>query len=233
MHKSVYVSIVIVAIVLGLMMSIQFRFISAGEIVLPRGQEQELVMEKRQLTGDIESLRDEANDLEAKIEEAAKGLSEAEGAMYSEFVKISGIAGFTDLLGPGVTVILGAQTEENTSTGIYSVKDSDLLKIINDLRGAGAEAISVNEQRVLATSEVRESGRHINVNLVRLAPPYIVSAIGNATLLKSSLEIKYGIIEDLESRGISVSVQADEDVFIPAFSGNLRFDYAKPTQGGG
>ena len=233
MHKSVYISIIIVTIVLGLMASIQIRYISAGETVLPRGREQELTMEKRQLTRDIELLREESNDLYDKLEEAAKGSSEAEVAMYSEFIKISGFAGLTDLTGPGVTVVLDIQPNENPQLGLSSVKDSDLLKIINDLRGAGAEAISVNEQRILATSEVRESGRHINVNLVRIAPPYVINAIGNATTLKSSLEIKYGIIEDLQGRDILVSVESGENVFVPAYKGALKYNYASPTPEGG
>ena len=233
MSKPVYISIIVVSVILGLMISIQFRFVNTEESITSMGREQELATEKRQLTREIELLLVESNDLQGKIEEAGKGHSEAEGAMYSEFIKINGIAGLTDLSGPGVTVVLSPQPDEDPRSGMYSIKDSDLLKIINDLRGAGAEAISVNQQRILATSEVRESGRHINVNLVRLAPPYTVNAIGNASTLKSSLEIKYGIIEDLQGRGISVTVEDSEDVFVPAFNGTMRFDYAKPTQGGG
>jgi len=206
---------------------------SAGEIVLPRGSEQELTMEKRLLTKDIELLREETIDLHAKIEEAGKGHSEAEVAMLSEFAKISSYAGLTDLTGQGVKVIINVKPDDEYQPGKYPVKDTDLLKIINDLRGAGAEAISVNEQRILATSEIRESGRHINVNLVRLAPPYVITAIGNSTTLKSSLEIKYGIIEDLQERGLSVTVENSDNVFVPAFSGTLRFDFATPTQEGG
>ena len=233
MRKSIYISIIVVSVILGLMISIQFRFVNAGETVSSMGREQELATERRQLTREIELLLVESNDLQGKIEEASKGHSEAEGAMYSEFIKINGIAGLTDLRGPGVTVVLSPQPDEDPRSGMYSIKDADLLKIINDLRGAGAEAIAVNQQRILATSEVRESGRHINVNLVRLAPPYTLCAIGNASMLKSSLEIKYGIIEDLQGRGISVSVEEGEDVFVPAFSGAIHFDFAKPTQGGG
>ena len=206
MHKSVYISIIIVAIVLGLMASMQIRFNSAGdnsgETALTRGREQELSQEKNRLARDIDLLKDEFNDLYNKIEEASKGRSEAEVAMYSEFVKISGFAGLTDLTGPGVTVVLDIQPDNAHQKGLNSVRDTDLLKIINDLRGAGAEAISVNEQRVLATSEVRESGKHINVNLVRIAPPYVIKAIGNPTMLQSSLVIKYGIIEDLQVAGL-------------------------------
>ena len=233
MRKSVYTSIIIVSIILGLMIAIQFRFVNAGEAITSMGREQELTTEKRQLTREIELLLVESNDLQGKIEEASKGHNEAEGAMYSEFIKINGIAGLTDLVGPGVTVVLSPQPDEDPRSGLYSIRDSDLLKIINDLRGAGAEAISINQQRILATSEVRESGRHINVNLVRLAPPYTVCAIGNASMLKSSLEIKYGVIEDLQGRGISVILEDSEDVFVPAYSGTMRFDFAKPTQGGG
>jgi uncharacterized protein YlxW (UPF0749 family) len=104
--------------------------------------------------------------------------------------------------------------------------------VINDLRGAGAEAISINGQRILATSEVRQAGNHINVNLTRLSPPYKITAIGNPGTLKSSLEIKGGLVEYLAANGVQVEVQQSDSLQAPAYSGPLRFDYAKHVQRG-
>jgi uncharacterized protein YlxW (UPF0749 family) len=233
LHKSIYVSIVIVSLVFGLLVSVQLRFSNATETGLLPGREHELSVEKRQLDRETVRLLEEVADLQAKIVEAGKGRTEAEVAMYSEFVKIRILAGFTDLFGPGIEVIIDGESEEEPQSGRRAVGDRDLLRIINDLCGAGAEAISVNGQRILATSEVRQAGRHININLVRMAPPYQITAIGNATTLKSSLEIKSGVVEDLEGSGISVSIEVKDGVLVPAFNGALNFDYAKPTQGGG
>ena len=57
-------------------------------------------------------------------------------------------------------------------------KRQDLLYIINDLKRGGAEAISINEQRIISTSEIRCVGNTILVNTTRLAPPYHIKVIG-------------------------------------------------------
>ncbi|MCG9968073.1 DUF881 domain-containing protein [Pelotomaculum terephthalicicum JT] len=234
MNKSIYFSIALVSLILGLIVAFQFRTTSSIESGVPSGREQELTMEKRQLQKDITQLREEVDDLTAKLEEAGKGSSQATDAFTSELLKIRLYAGLTKVEGPGVEVTLDNLAENARPGGnpnLYFVKDEDLLKIINDLRGAGAEAIAVNNQRILATSEVRLAGNHINVNLTKLTAPYKVTAIGNATTLKSSLEIKGGLVENLSER-ITVKVEERDNIVIPAFTGELRFDYARSTQRG-
>ena len=92
----------------------------------------------------------------------------AAGALESELYKIKLYAGLLPLVGPGVEVTLdntpGAELGYGENAG-YIIRDEDLLKVLNDLRGAGAEAIAINGQRILATSQVRLAGNHINVNL--------------------------------------------------------------------
>lgn len=228
MNKTVYFSITLVAVILGLMVAMQFRITHTVERGVPYGREQELTMEKRQLEKDMTQLREEVDDLTDKLAQAGKGDIQATDVLNSEYLKIRAYAGLTVVEGPGVEVLF-----ESVNPNIYSVKDDDLLKVINDLRSAGAEAIAVNEQRILATSEVRQAGSHINVNLAKITEPYTITAVGNATTLKSSLEIKGGLVENLlQDRGIEVKVETKDSILIPAFTGALQFDYAKPTQRG-
>lgn len=232
MKKSTYLSITLVAVVLGLMMAFQFRTTSSVDRGVPYDRVQELSMQKKQLERDLDHLQEESADLNAKLEEAGKGHTEATGALESELSKIRLYAGLTPVTGPGVEVILENLPEPTRPGGnpsLYTIKDDDLLKVINDLRGAGAEALAVNDQRILATSEVRLAGNHINVNLTKLSPPYKVTAIGNPGTLTSSLEIKGGLVEYLNDLGIVVKVQQKDKVTIPAYAGALHFDYAKPA----
>jgi len=229
LKKSTYLSITLVAVVLGLMMAFQFRTTSSVDRGVPYDRVQELTMERIQVERDLDHLQGEAADLNAKLQEAGKGHTEATGALESELSKIRLYAGLVAVAGPGVEVNL-ENPPEVSRHDVYNVRDEDLLKVINDLRGAGAEAIAVNEQRILATSEVRLAGNHINVNLTRLTPPYKVTAIGNPDTLKSSLEIKGGLVEYLNAAGITVKVSPKDKILVPAYTGALRFDYAKPTQ---
>ncbi len=226
MNKQVYISIIMVTIVLGLMVAFQFRTTSAIDRGVPFGRDQELTIEKKEIETDIALLEEEAAELAAKIEEIGKGRTEASRVMDSELSRIKIYAGFTTLAGPGVTVVL-EEPYETGRTNHYIIRDEDLLKVINDLRGAGAEAMDINGQRILATSEVRFAGNHINVNLIKLSPPYKITAIGNPQTLKSSLEIKGGLVEYLSANGITVSVTQEDRLQVPAYTGSLRFEYAK------
>ncbi len=232
LKKSVYISIATVSLVFGLLIAFHFRTTSNVAGGVPVDRFQELTIEKKQVELDNAHLEQEAADLAAKIEEAQKGRSQASDVLGSELAKIRMYAGLTQLTGPGVEVIMENPPEKGGSPSYYSIRDEDILKVINDLRGAGAEAMSINGQRILSTSEIRLAGNHINVNLVRLSPPYRILAIGNPGTLKSSLEIKGGLVEYLSANGITVVVQQWEKIDIPAYNGSLRFDYAKPVQRG-
>ena len=99
-------------------------------------------------------------------------------------------AGLTALEGPGVTITL--DDNKNILIGDdpnrYVIHYENLLFIINDLRNAGAEAISINGQRIVVSSEIRCVGNVILINTTRLAPPFEISAIGNPTTLAEAIE---------------------------------------------
>jgi uncharacterized protein YlxW (UPF0749 family) len=225
LHKTTYLSISMVAVFIGLMIAMQFRTNNSVEQAVPVDRLQELTIEKKQVERDLEQLKEEFADLQIKLEEAGKSHTAATGALESELFKNKLYGGLVPVEGQGVEVLL-----DNQEGSFYNIKDDDLLKLLNDLRGAGAEAIAVNDQRILATTEVRLAGSHINVNLTRLSPPYKVVAIGPSGTLKSSLEIRGGLTEYLSDLGVSVTVESKDRVLVPAYTGSLRFDYAKHTQ---
>ncbi len=70
------------------------------------------------------------------------------------------------------------------------IHDEDLLKLVNELKAAGAEAITVNEQRVVASTEIRCAGPTISVNNNRISPPYVIQAIGDPAGLESALKMR-------------------------------------------
>jgi uncharacterized protein YlxW (UPF0749 family) len=233
LNRITYFYITIFAVVVGLMLALQFRTASSRDLSVPLDRAQELTIEKKQLEKDVNQLQEEATDLESKLEEAVKSHAGAAGALESELYKIKLYAGLLPVVGPGVEVGLdstpGAGMRYGDHEG-YIIKDEDLLKVLNDLRGAGSEAIAVNGQRILATSEVRLAGNHINVNLTRLSSPYKIIAIGNPGTLKSSLELKGGLVEYLSEQGALVSVETKEQIRVPAYDGPLRLEYARPAQ---
>ena len=115
-------------------------------------------------------------------------------------------AGLTALEGPGVTITL--DDNKNILIGDdpnrYVIHYENLLFIINDLRNAGAEAISINGQRIVVSSEIRCVGNVILINTTRLAPPFEISAIGNPTTLAEAIEYS-STYQQLQLSGFPVS----------------------------
>jgi uncharacterized protein YlxW (UPF0749 family) len=142
-------------------------------------------------------------------------------------------SGMTALTGPGVVVTIDdskIKSKAGENQNLYIIHDDDLLKVINELRAAGAEAISVNGQRLVATSEIRCAGPTLSVNNVRSAPPYEIRAIGDSTTLENALRMRGGVMETLQVWGIQLEVKASQDVTVPAFKGAASFSYAKEAE---
>ena len=110
---------------------------------------------------------------------------------------------------------------------LYIIHDEDLLRVLNELRAAGAEAISLNDQRIVAMSEVRCAGPTVSVNNVRSAPPYVIKAIGAPKTLTSALRLRGGVVETFEFWGIQVKIKAADKVHIPALKAPRNFEYAQ------
>ncbi|MBE3587814.1 MAG: DUF881 domain-containing protein [Thermoanaerobacteraceae bacterium] len=232
MQKATYLSLGLVALVLGLLVTFQFRVTRHIEQGIPAGRAQELAMELRQLERDRAKLQVEAADLQSKLEQANKGQQEAARAMQDEMDKARLLAGLVAVTGPGVEVTMDnppQQREGGTPASLYVIRDEDLLRVVNELRGAGAEALSINGQRIVANSEIRLAAPFINVNLSRVAPPYHILAIGKPEDLRSALEIPGGLVEYLRDLGVQIKIQAHDRLIIPGYGGKMEFRYAKPV----
>ena len=135
-------------------------------------------------------------------------------------------AGLTELEGPGVAVTL--DDNKNILIGDdpnrYVIHYENLLFLINDLRNAGAEAISINGQRIVVSSEIRCVGNVILINTTRLAPPFEILAIGNPSVLAEAIEYS-STYQQLQLSGFPVSCKATDvhstDIKIPAYTGSF------------
>lgn len=225
--KSMYLSIGIITMILGVMLAIQFktnRFIQQG---VTADRAQEIVAELSRLEKDNNKFDREIEDLSYKLEQARKGQGQAKNAILDELNKSRMMAGLTAVTGPGIEVVLD---DPPAPSGIF-IRDEYLLKIANELKGAGAEAISVNGHRLISMSEIRLAGSFININLERTEPPFHILAIGNPEKLKSSLEISGGLVDYFRDLGIVVKTQTHTNITVPGYSKELQHNYAKAVKG--
>jgi len=228
-----YLSITLVALITGLLLTFQFRVSSGIEQGVPAGRAQELSLELHEIEEEKASLQNEISDLQVKVTQATKGQEEAINAMQGELAKAKVSAGLIAVSGPGIEIILdnpASKQQTGKPASLYVIRDEDLLRLVNELRSAGSEAMSINGQRIVATSEIRFAAPFINVNLTRITPPYQILAIGKSDDLQAFLTIPGGIAEYLTDLGVRVDIQPHEQLVIPAYAGVRQYTYAKLAQ---
>jgi uncharacterized protein YlxW (UPF0749 family) len=224
-------SIGLVCLALGLMLTLQFRNVQNYGGILSVQRAQELASELKSARAQRDSLQQRIKEYEKRIleyEEAAAEVSVVAEGMRKDLERARLLAGLTDVRGPGVVVTL-SEVQSGQEFNVFYIHYDKLLKVLNELNAAGAEAVSINEQRVIATTEIRLAGSHININYQRFAPPFVFKAIGDPQTLEAALKLKGGIAEELEYYGISVSIKKEQDIFIPRYSKVLEFKHAEPV----
>ena len=110
---------------------------------------------------------------------------------------------------------------------LYLIHDDDLLKVINELRAAGAEAISINGQRLIDISEIRCAGPTLSVNNVRSSAPFEIHAIGEKNTLENAIKMRGGVAETLKVWGIHLEVEVSDNVYVPPYKGDHPHVYSK------
>ena len=226
-----YTIIGIALFFLSMMLAAQMKSMSDTE---------ELIAGKRetQLADELVTLQRKYDDLKSKYDDSAKIVEEYQNnsstnntliaSMKDQIQALSAMSGVTDLKGEGIVITLndGTKTSDASVRSDTLVHDSDLLTVVNELKAAGAEAISINGQRIIATSAIRCVGPVIQVNYQKVAAPFEIKAIGNAQYLESAMTIKNGVVDLLKEYGVSVTVSRQNNVEIPKYEGEQNFKNA-------
>ena len=174
----------------------------------------------------LETKEEELNELRDSLSSKDNNYSGLSNKLYNYNL----LLGSTELVGKGIIITL----EDGDSSIIkgfasdYIVHDGDILEIINSLKNAGAEAISVNGQRIINTTAITCAGNVILINGEKIAAPFVIRAIGSPLSLYSSLKIPGGYLERVEEGGVQVKIeQVDkETIVIPKYEGVYKFKYA-------
>jgi uncharacterized protein YlxW (UPF0749 family) len=137
-------------------------------------------------------------------------------------------AGLTAMRGPGIVVTLDDSGARNISTSpdlnAFLVHDYDLRDVINVLWLAGAEAIAVNDERVVGNTSAYCVGSTVMVNTTRLSPPYVVRAIGEPASLAETLRNPSYLIalrQKVDRYGIKFQVAPAPKLTLPAYTGGF------------
>lgn len=177
------------------------------------------------------------NDLLAK---SAPSDTERLKLLSKDLAKAQFLAGLTDVKGPGIVVILDDSKiplPSGMPAGVLGaappniIHDTDINQVVNELKATGAEAVSVNDQRLVAVSPVRCAGPTVFVNNTPQTPPYIIKAIGSPKNLATALNMSGGIMQQIRGYDpMMVKVEKPaKPIVIPAYSGAVPSKYAAPV----
>ena len=204
------------------------------ELQLELGREKEKIADLNiQLytaQNDLKQFREEAEDSDGYAKVLSEQLSRSEV-----------LAGLTQVAGPGIKIMLADSVAESPLSATTEDKekllihDGDLRLVMTELAAAGAEAYSINGQRIIATSPIRCVGPVITVNEHKMAPPFEILAIGEPKTLEAAVNMRGGLKDLFESVSIEISVTTEENLVIPRYTNPIYFKHANPTveQNGG
>jgi uncharacterized protein YlxW (UPF0749 family) len=167
-----------------------------------------------------EQLEKDLADTKIQVEKLASRRISPGTAMQRMLDESKMLAGTVAVHGPGVVVQLQDSPKRPPEARQdviqdYIVHDRDIRDVVNELFAAGAEAISVNGQRLMASSSIRCVGPVVLVNTTQVGAPFIIKAIGNPETLESGLKVPAGIYDDLDAWDM-ITITREQDIRIPA-----------------
>lgn len=188
----------------------------------------------------IKARQDHTEQLALQLEELRAQVSAAESevaagvpALTGHLTRVEQAAGVTRVRGPGLRVTFSdAEVGCAVAEEDCRIQDRDIQLAVNALFAAGAEAVGVNGERIIATSAVRRAGRQILVNYKVLTAPYVVEAIGNPDRLvtefgRSELAQQFAIWTDVY--GLGYATEQVDALDLAGYLGSVQLRTAEPA----
>lgn len=219
----IVITIGIMSLLLACVMFMQFKVVNEIDVSeLESLREDELQKLASEWKEKYEETNTKLQDTQTKIaeyKEKSENSDETEKLVEEELKEANLILGKTDVIGNGIQVTL-----KDTEDKVYDAED--LLTLVNELRVAGAEAISINGERVINLTDIVDiSSRFVLVNSNKISSPYTILVIGDENYLKSALNIKNGYVDAKQKEGYSILVESKSNIKINKYSKDINLKY--------
>lgn len=223
---TMYVTIGIVCLILGLVMSAQFKLVNEVDATsIETMRESELRTELASMKEKYEELNEKYLETLSKIseyKETTESYDETYELLQKELAELNKLLGYTDVQGEGIVITIRDDEIDVTK----QINSDDLVTIVNALKLAGAEAISINDERIVNMSDIFLINRmYIAVNGRRVLSPYVIKAIGNKNYLESGLTGKGGYIDELLSLDFDITLEKSDNVEILKYNDSIDTKY--------
>lgn len=222
------VFVFIASIIIGLLIAMNIGFEGKSNF-LDVKQYDVAYNERSKLYSDLNNLKQQYYNATSKLQKYDSGdikkykvLEEIQKEVNENNI----ILGKSDVQGQGVKITLAdGSTNMNDFSSAQLIHDADIVQVINDLRNAGAEAISVNGQRIIYDNYGLCWGSFIYLNGVKIIPTFYIDAIGNQDVLYNYLTLQATEIKSLKLRQVKINIVKVDDIKILAYTGNYKFSY--------
>jgi len=217
--------------------------LDAGGLDLRASSVTDLDTVVRQQRDRADALQREVATLTREVDRLGEGVDDTRVTNLQKQVdELRGPAGFEEVRGPAITVVLSDAPKEDIDKAVEEgevtadqlvVHQQDIQAVVNALWSGGAEAMTLQKQRVISTTGIKCVGNTVVLHGVPYAPPYEITAIGDLDALRTALDSSdyiagYKTYVDAHNLGYEVSTK--DEVTIPAYTGTSDLRYATAEQ---
>lgn len=182
-----------------------------------------------------EEIYGKVQEEEKKLESVRKEASandESSSSTEEELKLANRLLGLTEVTGKGITIVLDdnkTSIADGTAIGNiaeYLVHDVDLIRLVNDLKNGGAEAISINDQRIVNTTGIVCDGNVVRINGQKVSAPFEIKAIGYPERIIGAISFPKAILEELRTVGVvKEEPKKSNSITIPKYTGTISISH--------
>lgn len=232
--KVIAISLGIMCFILIMGIAVQYRTVKNANKVAGTEINSELkteVLRWKEKYEEVYGVLERAEEILEEKREKATNNSNDSSKIQTELKTLNSLIGTIDVKGNGIVITVADNSNMTSQTvGVldnisnYLIHDRDLLMLVNELKNAGAEAISINGERIINTTSITCDGNVILINGNKISSPFEIKAIGSQEALLGAIQRPGGYLEEqLESYGLVTSIEKQENITIYKYSGIINY----------
>lgn len=232
--KGKIIMLITIGIICALLTSVMFVQFKSVQVIEKSGVG---AMLEAELRSEYSEIKEKSEELKVQIEETQKSIdeynstsSDAQGTidlLKTDVDDAQMNLGYKNVKGPGLIITL-ADGKNAVSNDDEVVKYYDLLLAINELKYAGAEAISINDERYVSSTYIASiQNMYMVMNGQRITSPYTIKVIGDSKYLESVINIKGGLSDQMRSYNKNISYTVEDEIFINKYENLIEINYGE------
>lgn len=232
--KVIAISLGIMCFVLIMGIAVQVRTVKNANKVAGTEVNSELkteVLRWKEKYEEVYEVLERAEEILEEKREKATNNSNDSSKIQKELKTLNSLIGTIDVKGNGIVITVADNSNMTSQTvrvfdniSNYLIHDRDLLMLVNELKNAGAEAISINGERIINTTSITCDGNVILINGNKISSPFEIKAIGSQEALLGAIQRPGGYLEQqLQGYGLVTSIEKQENITIYKYSGIINY----------